>query len=108
MGKVAWAGSGAYCATKGALIQLGKALALDHAKDNIRANTLSPGGTLTSRMIHKFGTEEAAEREWGKMHPMGRLGRVGEIAQGAVFLASDESSFMTGSDLVMDGGYTAW
>lgn len=108
MGRVGWMGSAPYCATKGALIQLAKVLSLDHAKDNIRANTLSPGGTLTGRLIHKFGSEEAAEREWGPTHPLGRLGRVEEIAQGAVFLASDESSFMTGSDLLLDGGYTAW
>lgn len=109
MGRVAWMGSAPYCATKGALIQFAKVLALDHAKDNIRANTLSPGGTLTSRLVRKFGSAEAAEREWGApKHPIGRLGRVEEIANGAVFLASDESSFMTGSDLVIDGGYTAW
>jgi NAD(P)-dependent dehydrogenase (short-subunit alcohol dehydrogenase family) len=108
MGSVAWMGSAPYCATKGALIQFAKVLALDHAKDNIRANTLSPGGTLTGRLVSKFGSAEAAEREWGPKHPIGRLGRVEEIARGAVFLASDESSFMTGSDLVMDGGYTAW
>lgn len=109
MGSVAWMGSAPYCSTKGALIQFAKALALDHAKDNIRANTLSPGGTLTSRLVRKFGSAEAAEREWGApKHPIGRLGRVEEIANGAVFLASDESSFMTGSDLVIDGGYTAW
>ncbi|MBT6277261.1 MAG: SDR family oxidoreductase, partial [Chromatiales bacterium] len=76
MGSVAWTGSAAYCATKGALIQFAKALALDHAKDKIRANTLSPGGTLTSRLERKFGDAESAEREWGPMHPIGRLGRV--------------------------------
>ena len=108
MGRVAWMGTAPYCASKGAVIQLAKVLALDHAKDNIRANTLSPGGTLTSRLIRKWGSPEAAEREWGPKHPLGRLGRVEEIAQGAVFLASDESSFMTGADLLIDGGYTAW
>ena len=105
---MAWKGSAAYCATKGALIQLAKALALDHAHEGIRANTLSPGGTLTRRLEAKYGDAERAEREWGPMHPLGRLGQVDEIAQGAVFLASDESSFMTGADLLLDGGYTAW
>ena len=69
MGSVAWTGSAPYCASKGALIQLAKALALDHAKDHIRANTLSPGGTLTGRLVHKFGSAEAAEREWGRCIP---------------------------------------
>ena len=108
MGSVAWKGSSAYCATKGALLQFAKALALDHVDDQIRANTLSPGGTLTQRLVTKFGSAQTAESEWGPMHPMGRLGQVDEIANGAVFLASDESSFMTGADLLMDGGYSAW
>ena len=108
MGSVAWKGSSAYCATKGALIQFAKALAIDHVDDHIRANTLSPGGTLTQRLVTKFGDAQTAESEWGPMHPMGRLGQVDEIANGAVFLASDESSFMTGADLLMDGGYSAW
>jgi NAD(P)-dependent dehydrogenase (short-subunit alcohol dehydrogenase family) len=108
MGSVAWKKSAAYCSTKGALIQLAKALALDHADEGIRVNTLSPGGTLTHRLTTKFGDAQSAEREWGPMHPMGRLGRVEEIADGAVFLASSSSSFMTGADLVLDGGYTAW
>jgi NAD(P)-dependent dehydrogenase (short-subunit alcohol dehydrogenase family) len=108
MGSVAWTGSAAYCATKGALIQFAKALSLDHAKENIRVNTLSPGGTATHRLERKYGDAQTAEREWGPMHPIGRLGRVEEIARGAAFLASDDSSFMTGADLLMDGGYTAW
>jgi NAD(P)-dependent dehydrogenase (short-subunit alcohol dehydrogenase family) len=108
MGKVAWPGSAVYCTTKGALIQLAKGIALDHVGDGIRCNTLSPGGTATDRMVAKFGDLETAEREWGPKHAMGRLGRVEEIARGAVFLASADSSFMTGADLVLDGGYTAW
>ena len=108
MGKVGWMGQAAYCATKGALIQLAKVMALDHARENIRVNTLSPGGTATERLEWRFGTLEEAEEQWGPKHPMGRLGKVEEIARGAVFLASADSEFMTGSDLVMDGGYTAW
>ncbi len=108
MGRVAWKNSAAYCSTKGALLQLTKALSLDHVDDGIRVNSLSPGGTLTQRLTRKFGDAETAEREWGPMHPMGRLGRAEEIADGAVFLAGERSSFMTGADLLMDGGYTAW
>ena len=108
MGSVGWMGQSAYCSTKGALIQLGKVLALDYAKENIRVNTLSPGGVATDRLINRYGSEPTAQAEWGPMHPVGRLGQADEIARGAVFLASDDSTFMTGSDLVMDGGYTAW
>ena len=107
MGRVAYDGQAAYCATKGALIQLAKVMALDHAKEGIRVNTLSPGGTATGRLAARFGSMERAEAEWGPTHPVGRLGRPEEIAAAAVFLASDESSFMTGADLLIDGGYSA-
>lgn len=108
MARVANAGQTAYCATKGALVQLAKGMALDHVKDGIRVNTLSPGGVATARMAARFGSLEEAERVWGPKHPMGRLARTEEIARGAVFLASDDASFMTGADLLLDGGYTAW
>lgn len=108
MGRVAYGGQAAYCATKGALIQLAKVMALDHARDHIRVNTLSPGGTATRRLSTRFGSMDQAETQWGEpMHPLGRLGRPEEMADGAVFLASDESSFMTGADLLLDGGYSA-
>src|SRR3546814_4734425 len=99
MARVGNPGSAAYCTTKGGLVQLAKVMALDHAADGIRVNTLSPGGTATDRLFSRHGSPELAESEWGKpMHPLGRLGRPEEMARGAVFLASDESSFMTGSD----------
>lgn len=107
MARVATPLRGAYCATKGALLQLAKVIALEHAEQNIRANTLSPGGVATDRLAHQFGDLEVAEREWGPAHPMGRLGQPGEIARAAVYLASDDSRFMTGSDLLIDGGYAA-
>lgn len=109
MATVAHAGHTAYCVTKGALLMLAKGMALDHASQGIRVNTLSPGGIATQGMADKWGGMAAAEREWGKpKHPLGRLGTPEEIANAAVFLASDESSFMTGADLVIDAGYTAW
>jgi NAD(P)-dependent dehydrogenase (short-subunit alcohol dehydrogenase family) len=108
MARVAWPGGAAYSTTKGGLLQLAKGIALDHAADNIRANTLSPGGTATRRLETKFGDMATAQREWGPKHPLGRLAEVTEIAAGAVFLASDDSSFMTGADLLIDGGYAAW
>ncbi|MBT4046701.1 MAG: SDR family oxidoreductase [Rhodospirillaceae bacterium] len=107
MARVATPLRGAYCATKGALLQLAKVIALEHAQQNIRANTLSPGGVATDRMVQQWGDLETAEREWGPAHPMGRLGQPAEIARAAVYLASDESQFMTGSDLLIDGGYAA-
>jgi len=96
----------AYVTSKAALIQLARSLALDHAKDRIRVNTLSPGAIETSRLVVRYGDMEAARKVLVPLHPIGRLGQPDEIANGALFLASDESSFMTGADLVMDGGYT--
>lgn len=108
MGRVAREKQATYCATKGALLLLAKGMALDHAVDGIRVNSLSPGGIATQGMASQWGSMERAEREWGqRMHPLGRLGRTEEIACAAVFLASDDSSFMTGADLLVDGGYTA-
>ena len=108
MGQVAWPGSTAYCTTKGGILQLVKGIALDHKDENIRCNSISPGGVATGRLLARWGDMETAEKEWGPKHALGRLGRPREIAAGAVFLASDESSFMTGADLLLDGGYTAW
>lgn len=107
LGSVAMPGFSAYCATKGALLQLTKTMALDHAADGIRVNSLSPGATLTERLRTRFGSDKGAFEALGAGYPMGRLGTPEEIANGAVFLASDESSFVTGSDLVIDGGYLA-
>ena len=96
----------AYVTSKAALIQLARSLALDHARDRIRVNTLSPGAIETGRLVVRYGDMEAARKVLVPLHPIGRLGQPDEIANGALFLASDESSFMTGADLVMDGGYT--
>ncbi len=108
MGHVAYPGSSAYCTTKGALLQLAKGIALDYVGHGIRANTLSPGGIATHRQLLRFPDMETAQREWGARHPMGRLGEPDEVARGALFLASEDSSFMTGADLLIDGGYMAW
>jgi NAD(P)-dependent dehydrogenase (short-subunit alcohol dehydrogenase family) len=96
----------AYVTSKAALIQLARSIALDHAKDRIRVNTLSPGAIETNRLLVRYGNMAAAREALVPLHPIGRLGQPEDIANGAVFLASDESSFMTGSDLVIDGGYT--
>ncbi len=107
MGRVGAAGRGVYCATKGALIQLAKVMAVDHARDNIRVNTLSPGAIETERVSHRYGSMADARAHSVPKHPIGRLGQVDEIGRAALYLASDASSFMTGSDLLIDGGYTA-
>lgn len=107
MGRVGAARRPAYCATKGALIQLAKVMAIDHAAENIRVNTLSPGAVETQRMVYRYGSVKAAQQQHGPKHLLGRLGQPKEIAAAAVFLASDAASFVTGSDLLVDGGYTA-
>ena len=107
LGSVAASRRAAYCASKGALIQLAKAMATDHATQNIRVNTLSPGAVETERLIKRFGDMETARRTAGPKHLLQRLGQPEEIALAAVFLASDASSFMTGADLLVDGGYNA-
>ena len=105
LARVARPGRPWYCAAKGALISLAKAMALDHAEQNIRVNTLSPGPVETGRYVSNFPDVESARASHHTLS--GRLGKPEEIAHGAVFLASDDSSFMTGTDLLIDGGYTA-
>ena len=107
LGRVGAPGRAVYCATKGALIQLAKAMAADHAAQNIRVNALSPGAVETRRLVLRFGDMEAARRIAGPTHLLNRLGQPEEIAHAALFLASDVSSFMTGADMLVDGGYTA-
>ena len=107
LGRVATAKRPAYCATKGALIQLAKAMAIDHAADGIRVNALSPGAVATSRLSRRYGDLKAASDALGRLHLLKRLGDPAEIAAAAVFLASDAASFVTGSDFLVDGGYSA-
>ena len=107
LGSVAAPRRAPYCATKGAIIQLAKAMAVDHAAQNIRVNSLSPGAIETERLVRRFGSIDEARRISGPKHLLQRLGQPDEIAQAALFLASDASSFMTGADMVVDGGYNA-
>jgi NAD(P)-dependent dehydrogenase (short-subunit alcohol dehydrogenase family) len=104
--RVAVAGSAAYCAAKAGLVNLAKVMALDHAHQQIRVNTLSPGAVGTERLTAFHGSIAEAERKLAPKHPIGRIARPEEIAA-AAFLMSDDSSFMTGADLLVDGGYAA-
>jgi 2-keto-3-deoxy-L-fuconate dehydrogenase len=97
----------AYCASKGAVIALTRALAIDHVKQGIRVNAVCPG-TVDSpwvrRLVEEVGESLDALRA---RQPMGRLGSTEEIAQAVLYLASDAAAFVTGSELVIDGGLTA-
>ena len=99
-------GFNAYPPSKGGVVQFTKTLATDLAGENIRVNCLCPGfveTNLTKNLTSDADTNEMLKR----LHPMGRLGKADEIASAALFLASDDASFITGSSLVVDGGYTA-
>ena len=107
LGRVGRAERAAYCTTKGALLQLAKVMAIDHAQEGIRVNTLSPGPIATRRLTRQWGTLDAARAGMAGMQLVKRVGEPEEIARAALFLATDASSFMTGADLLVDGGYTA-
>ena len=107
LGQVAAAGRGAYGISKAALIALTRAIAVDHASQGIRAVSLSPGAIMTGRLIDRYGDEAAVSRQLSPRYPLGRIGTAEEVAAAAVFLASDDASFVTGTDLLVDGGYTA-
>lgn len=96
-----------YGVAKAGLIQLAKVMAIDHAGENIRVNSLSPGPIGTDRIKRRYGDEAVAIEQLGSLTLLQRLGRAEEIANAALFLASDESSYMTGADLLVDGGYNA-
>ena len=99
--------STAYTASKGAVRLFTKATAIQYAGESIRANSIHPG-PIDTEMIHQVWQGEDNSREESIARtPLGRVGTVDDIGYGALFLASDESSFMTGSELVIDGGSTA-
>lgn len=96
----------AYTASKGAVLSLTRELAVIHAREGIRVNALSPGPLQTEMLMSFLDTEEKRQRRLVHV-PMGRFGQAGEMANAALFLASDESSYMTGGNLLVDGGLTA-
>ena len=96
----------AYTASKGAVLAMTREIAVIYARQGIRANALCPGPVMTP-LLAKFLSDDAKRNRRLVHIPMGRFGEPHEIAQGALFLASDESSWMTGQSLVIDGGITA-
>jgi len=110
LGKVGQAGAGAYCASKGAVLMLTKAAAIEWAPLGVRVNSVHPGyieTPMVANAIHNAENGNEMRDQIISRHAMARMGVPREIADGIVFLASDESSFMTGAELVIDGGYTA-
>ncbi len=96
----------AYTASKGAVLSMSRELAAIHARENIRVNALCPGPLYTELLMKYLNTEEKKQRRLVHI-PMGRFGQAKEIAYGVLYLASDESSFVTGTEFMVDGGITA-
>jgi 2-keto-3-deoxy-L-fuconate dehydrogenase len=100
----------AYVASKGAIASFTKTMAVDHAAQGIRINALMPGvidTPMPARSLKRYADPEAMRTYWKHRHPMGRIGKPEEVASAALFLASDDSSFVTGTLLFIDGGWTA-
>ncbi|MBI3513667.1 MAG: SDR family oxidoreductase [Proteobacteria bacterium] len=100
----------AYIASKGAIVSLTRTMAIDHAPHGIRVNALMPGvidTPLSRRSLTRYADPAATRERWMKRHPLGRFGTPEEVAKAALYPASDDSSFTTGSLLFIDGGWTA-
>jgi NAD(P)-dependent dehydrogenase (short-subunit alcohol dehydrogenase family) len=109
-GVVGLPSQGAYCATKGAIAQITRQLAIEHAADGVRVNAIAPGAVDTAFVdaaLAGVPDLRAARADIGASHPLGRMASPREIARVMVFLASPASSFMTGAVVMADGGYTA-
>jgi 2-keto-3-deoxy-L-fuconate dehydrogenase len=101
----------AYCVSKFAVVGLTKSMALDHAKDGIRVNCICPGRVETpfvSARLKEYPDPEKAYLDMTSTQPVGRMGRPDEVAAAALYLASDEAAFVTGSALSIDGGWSAY
>jgi NAD(P)-dependent dehydrogenase (short-subunit alcohol dehydrogenase family) len=99
-----------YCATKAAILGFTKAIAIDHGREGIRVNAICPGyidAGLAEGYFLAQPDPDAARKQAGKLHALARIGRPEEVARVAVFLASDEASFMTGAAVAVDGGFSS-
>ena len=105
-GLVGFQGSAAYCASKGGVTQLTREAALDYAKYGITVNAINPGVIITD-MTKEMLKDKQKKKSWIENTPVGKLGNPEDIGNAAVFLALDESWFITGHNLVVDGGWTA-
>lgn len=105
-GRVGMPGFGIYIASKHAVLGLTKSAALEVAKQNIRVNAVSPGGIETDMLDRFTGGNADAATYMANLHPIGRVGKSEEIAKPVLFLLSSESAFITGHDLLVDGGFT--
>lgn len=105
-GMIGYPGAAAYCASKGGVHNLTKAMALDYGPDGIRVNDICPGVIETPMTVGAFGSGEEVKKQAAD-YPIGRVGTPEDIAYAALFLASDESTFVTGTSLIVDGGFTA-
>lgn len=107
-GLVGFPGSAAYCAAKGAVVQLTRAMALDHAPEGIRVNCVCPGSVNTPMIAAAWERHgPGAEQLWSEKHPLGRIAEAEEVAEAIYWLASEAASFVTGAALPVDGGITA-
>jgi len=110
LGMVGDTNHAAYCTTKGGLLQLTRAMALDHAADNIRVNAVCPGPIMTPHLEIQFRSQPNREAEIARVTakiPMKRIGTSEEVAPLIAFLASDDASYITGAIIPVDGGWTA-
>lgn len=110
VGLVGFAGAAAYAASKAALLNLTRSMALDHAAEGIRVNAVCPGSVDTDMIRSAWRSQSdpaAAERQWKAKHPVGRIASPDEVAHAILFLASEQASFITGAALPVDGGITA-
>lgn len=105
-GLVGFAGLPAYCAAKGGVVNLTRTTALEYATQNIRVNCLCPG-IIETPMVERAITSEQARQAFQQLEPVGRFGRAEEVAALALFLASDDASFITGAVIPVDGGFVA-
>jgi meso-butanediol dehydrogenase/(S,S)-butanediol dehydrogenase/diacetyl reductase len=99
-----------YCATKAAILGFTKAIAIDHGGEGIRVNAICPGyidAGLAEGYFLAQPDPDAARRQAGKLHALGRIGKPEEVARAAVFLATEDASFMTGSAVYVDGGFSS-